>query len=400
MLSSRTKGDVEFLVVVGLREKPRRKCPQISRALNLRQETPKMSKPKPHHRGSVPNYNERQTNGLRTSLIPGCDSHRLILAMDRQYEVVVLGATGYTGKYTAEHITTSLPTDLRWAVAGRSESKLKQILSDLKNLNADRPEPGIEIATLQKDDLLNLAKKTKVLITTIGPYHKYGSVVFEACAETGTHYLDVTGEIPWVYDMVQKYHQTAKENGSVMIPQNGIESAPTDLMCWMLASHIKSTLGVGTGEIINTLYDIKATASGGTLATALTLFDTYGVADMAKSQGLWAMCPVPPPKPTPSKPLMEKLTGIRDVSGLGTLTDSVQGPADTPIVGRSWGLHDQGRLYGPNFHLSSYMKARNYLTGFAFHITLVTAMAALILPPVRWLIKNFVYQPGEGPTKE
>ena len=319
---------------------------------------------------------------------------------EREYEVVVLGATGYTGKYTAEHITISLPTDLRWAIAGRSESKLKQLLQDLKVLNADRPEPCVEIANLQKDELVKLAKKTKVLITTIGPYHKYGSPVFEACAETGTHYLDVTGEVPWVYEMVQKYHQTAKENGSVCIPQNGIESAPTDLMCWMLASYIRNTLGVGTGEIVHTIYDMKATASGGTLSTVLTLWDSFSLADMAKSQGQWALCPVPPPKQTGSKPLLEKLTGIRDVSDLGTLTDSIQGPADIPIVGRSWGLHDQGRLYGPNFRLSAYMRARNYLTSFAFHVALTVGFTALIIPPVRWLLKNFVYQPGEGPTKE
>lgn len=318
----------------------------------------------------------------------------------REYEVVVLGATGYTGKYTAEHITKSLPTDLKWAIAGRSEAKLKNLLPDLKLINADRREPGIEIATLQKADLVKLAKKTKVLITTIGPYHKYGSEVFEACAETGTHYLDVTGEVPWVYDMVQQHHETAKRTGSIMIPQNGIESAPTDLMCWMLASHIRKTLGVGTGEVVHTIYDMKATASGGTLSTLLTLWDRYSLAELARSQGHWALCPVSPPKQTGSKPIMEKLTGIRDVDDLGTLTDSIQGPADIPIVGRSWGLHDQGRFYGPNFRLSAYMNAKSWLTSFAFHVGLTAGFMALMLPPVRWLLKSFAYQPGDGPTKE
>ena len=318
----------------------------------------------------------------------------------RQYEIIVLGATGYTGKYTAEHITTSLPTDLKWAIAGRSEAKLNKLLPELKSLNPDRLQPGVEIATLDKEDLVKLAKKTKVLVTTIGPYHKYGSTVFEACAETGTHYLDVTGEVPWVYDMIQKYHETAKENSSIMIPQNGIESAPTDLMCWMLASHIRSTLGVGTGEIVHTIHDMKATASGGTLSTVLTLWDSYGLAELAKAQGHWALCPIPPPKQTSSKPLMEKLTGVREMEVLGTLTDSIQGPADIPIVGRSWGLHDQGRFYGQNFRLSAYMKAKNYLTSFAFHLALTASFTALLLPPVRWLLKNFVYQPGDGPTKE
>lgn len=119
------------------------------------------------------------------------------MAGSRQYECVVFGASGYTGKYTAEHITTHLPTDFKWAVAGRSQDKLKRLVDELKLLNPDRQQPEIEIAQLEKNDLLNLAKKTKVLITTVGPYHKYGTAVVEACAETGTHYLDVTGEVPW-----------------------------------------------------------------------------------------------------------------------------------------------------------------------------------------------------------
>ena len=102
------------------------------------------------------------------------------------YECIVFGATGYTGKYTAQHITSHLPTDFKWAVAGRSESKLKHLVDELKPLNADRLQPGVEVAQLEKDDLVNLAKKTKVLITTVGPYHKYGSVVVEACAQTST----------------------------------------------------------------------------------------------------------------------------------------------------------------------------------------------------------------------
>ncbi|KAK3065631.1 hypothetical protein LTR53_018201, partial [Teratosphaeriaceae sp. CCFEE 6253] len=111
---------------------------------------------------------------------------------DRQYECVVFGATGYTGKYTCEHIATHLPTDFKWAVAGRSQGKLEQLAEELKTLNPDRSQPGIETARLNREDLLGLARKTKVLITTVGPYHKYGTAVVEACAETGTHYLDCT----------------------------------------------------------------------------------------------------------------------------------------------------------------------------------------------------------------
>lgn len=319
---------------------------------------------------------------------------------DRKYECIVFGATGYTGNYTAEHITTHLPTDFKWAVAGRSEAKLKRLVDGLKLLNADRIQPEIEVAQLEKDDLVNLAKKTKVLITTVGPYQRYGSVVVEACVETGTHYLDCTGEVPWVYDMIQKYDETAKQTGAIMIPQDGIESAPTDLMCWMLVSHIRETLGVGTREIVHTIHDLKSAPSGGTLATVINMFESYGASELAKKSKPWVLCPVSPPQQSASKPFLETITGVRTVNGLGTLTDSLQGPADIPIVHRSWGLYDAGRLYGQNFHVSAYMRARNALTGFGFHLVMASVFMALILPPVRWLLKQFIYQPGEGPSKE
>ena len=319
---------------------------------------------------------------------------------ERQYECIVFGATGYTGKYTAEHITTSLPTDFKWAVAGRSEGKLKQLVEELRSLNADRAQPGVEVAQLEKSDLVNLAKKTKVLITTVGPYHKYGTPVVEACAETGTHYLDVTGETPWVYDIIQKYDALANKNGAIVIPQNGIESAPTDLMAWMVVSHVRRSLGVGVKEFIQTIYDLKASASGGTLATVLSLFGSYSLSHLAKSSHPWSMCPVQPSSESYSKPLAEKLTGLRSVSDLGTLTDSIQGPADIPIVHRTYGLLDSGKYYGPKFHMTAYMRARNFLQGIGIHIALTVGMLALLLPPVTWLLRKFVYQPGQGPTKE
>lgn len=318
----------------------------------------------------------------------------------RQYECILLGATGYTGKYTAEHITTHLPTDFKWAVAGRSEAKLKALVDELKTLNPDRSQPELLVCSLEKTELVNLVKRTKVLVTTVGPYHKYGTPVVEACAETGTHYLDVTGEIPWTYEMVQKYHDVAKKNGAIMIPQDGYESVPTDLICWLLVRHIRDTLGVGTGELVSTTWDLVGTPSGGTLATLLGIFETYSPAQFAKAQDPWCLCPVQPPKQSGGKSLAETLTGVRTVPDLGTLTDSLQGPSDIPIVNRSWGFYDGGNYYGKNFRVSAYMKSRNIVTAIGFHLGLLAFFTSMMLPPMRWLMRRFIYEPGQGPTKE
>ncbi|KAK3636965.1 hypothetical protein LTR56_012625 [Elasticomyces elasticus] len=319
---------------------------------------------------------------------------------DRQYECIVFGASGYTGKYTAEHIASSLPTDFKWAVAGRSEGKLRSLVDQLKSLNPDRTQPGIETAELKKDQLIGLAKKTKVLISTVGPYHKYGTLVVEACAETGTHYLDCTGEVPWVYDMINAYDETAKRTGAIMIPQNGIESAPSDLMCFALASHIRRTLGVGIAEVVQTTYDMKAAPSGGTLSTVLTIFDTYSLSHLAKSGRPLSLCPITPTSKPAGRPLLETITGVRTVSDLGTLTDSLQSAADIPIVNRTWGLMHRGDFYGPKFHLTCYARTRNALTGLGVHVLMTLGFLAILLPPVRWLLQRFVVQPGLGPSKD
>lgn len=108
----------------------------------------------------------------------------------RQYEIVLLGATGFTGKYTAEHIVRHLPTDLQWAIAGRNAQKLSKIQDDLRKINNDRLPPAVETAELKAEDLERLARSTSCIVTTIGPYAKYGAPVVEACAKTGTHYVD------------------------------------------------------------------------------------------------------------------------------------------------------------------------------------------------------------------
>lgn len=319
---------------------------------------------------------------------------------ETQYECILLGATGYTGRFTAEHITSSLPTDFRWAVAGRNEAKLQSLVDDLRTLNPDRAPPAIEVAQHNKDDLLNLAKKARVLITTVGPYHKYGTPVLAACAETGTHYVDATGELPWVYDMIQAYDAKAKASGSIIISQCGVESAPTDIMCWALVSHIRETLHVGTAEFIHVIREIVGVPSGGTFATLLSIFDEYSWRDFAKKAHPFSLTAVPRSSSGKSRPILEKVTGVRTVSDLGTLTDSIQGPTDAPIVNRTWSLYDGGSFYGPNFSFSAYSHTRNIFTGFLYHLAFSLGLLALLMPPLRWLLKRWVYQPGEGATKE
>lgn len=102
-----------------------------------------------------------------------------------------------------------------------------------------------------------MAKKTFVLITTVGPYGRYGEHAFKACAESGTHYLDVTGEVPFVAKMIAKYEHVAKATGAMMFPQIGIESAPPDLMTWSMAKVNREKLSARTGAVNVSIHQLK-----------------------------------------------------------------------------------------------------------------------------------------------
>jgi len=185
---------------------------------------------------------------------------------NRPYDIVLFGATGFTGRLTAEHISTHLPTDLKWAIAGRSMNKLEALAAECKHLDPDRIQPRIEICNINGSQLSVLAQKTRLLVSTAGPYSLYGEPVFKACAANGTHYLDVTGEVPWVAKMIKKYETTAKSSGSIMIPQCGIESAPSDMITFALVSMIREKLSVPTQEVTVSVHELSGTPSGGHLS--------------------------------------------------------------------------------------------------------------------------------------
>ena len=319
----------------------------------------------------------------------------------QKYDIVLLGATGYTGKLCAEHITKHLPTNLIWAVAGRSSNKLQDIVNGLKKINQDRTQPDIVTVNLNKEELSNLVKQTKILLNCVGPYHLYSTPVVAACADNGTHYFDVTGETPWVRELIQKYHQTAKTNKAILIPEIGIESAPSDLVAYMATKAIRKSLNCGVQDVVCSVHEFTgAGVSGGSLATALGLLDHYSFSDINRSMKPFALSPAPPPtrSPTPSRSMVSRLLGPFSYPGLGTLTTSITATPNVAIVHRSSGLMPE--LYGKNFQYSEYMGVSNYVVGVLLHCAVVFGSLLLLVKPLRSLIRRFIPQPGQGPAAE
>lgn len=116
---------------------------------------------------------------------------------------------------------------------------------------------AIEICNIDETELADLARKTTILISTVGPYVKYGEPAIKACAENGTHYLDVTGEIPWVIRMTEKYQKVAQSTGAILISEMGIEAVPSDLLAWSLVSFIRQSLSTTTREVVVSVHEFK-----------------------------------------------------------------------------------------------------------------------------------------------
>ncbi|KAI1376219.1 Saccharopine dehydrogenase-domain-containing protein [Hypoxylon crocopeplum] len=324
---------------------------------------------------------------------------------DRQYDLVLLGATGYTGAMTAEQITAHLPTDLKWAVAGRSADKLKNVTEECKPINPDRTQPDIMVVDLNDTGLRALAKKTFILITTVGPYERYGEHAVKACAGEGTHYIDCTSETPWVSRIIKDYHDKARATGAIMVPQCGIDSAPSDLLTWALAQRIKSELSVQVGDVIIDLHELQSQPSGGTIASMLGLFDNFTLNEFLEILRPYALSPVQNSHRGPKSSIWSKLTGLYSFPNLGLLGNSINATFNSAIVWRTWGLLQtedslRGQSYGPKFSYQEFMKVKSYLAGIVLHYVMIMGGFLLLIPPFRSLIRRLVYVPGDGPDKD
>lgn len=332
------------------------------------------------------------------------------MSSGRQYDIILLGATGYTGKLTAEYIASSVSEPLKWAIAGRSQSKLGELAAKLKSASGPNNTPTtVVIPELTVAEVSKIAKTTKILLNCVGPFHKYSTPVVQACAESGTHYLDVTGETAWVREIITKFEETAKKNKAVIIPEIGVESAPSDLVAFSAVKLIREVWDCGVMDMVAAVHELKSSgASGGTFTTALGLFDHYSAQELKEAANPFVLSPVAqrdhrhtkvPAPTTYRKTLGENITGVWKYPLLGTLTKSITAGPNEAIVHRSAGKYPY--YYGFNFNYAEYMAVDSAVAGILIAFVLRLLILVLAFPPMRAIAKNFMkFQPGQGPTPE
>ena len=225
--------------------------------------------------------------------------------------------------------------------------------------------------------------------------------MIEACATTGTHYVDVTGETPWLASLLPNIDKKAKASGAILAPEVGFESLPTDINAYLLASHFRQKYNADTKHITSCIYRLKSGGfSGGTIATAISLIEEYPLASLLKTLGNpYVLCPTPPKNPTPSlRPLSYRILGSFSVPELGILTISPGARPNIAIAHRSASVLPA--IYGPSFRVEEYIRVPSRFIGAAFHLLLNTVPILLTIPPFRWFVKRMITQPGFGPSDD
>jgi short subunit dehydrogenase-like uncharacterized protein len=191
----------------------------------------------------------------------------------REFDIVVWGATGFTGRLVAEHLARrhGVGGDLRWAIAGRSVDKLAEVR---RALGSQADELALVVADADDQSAIDaLAARTAVVCTTVGPYALYGSKLVAACAGHGTHYCDLTGEVPWMRRMIDAHHQRAGETGARIVHTCGFDSIPSDLGVLFVQQEMQRRHGVPAIAVKFRSREARGGFSGGTVASMLNMLD-------------------------------------------------------------------------------------------------------------------------------
>jgi len=324
------------------------------------------------------------------------------LQANREFDVVVLGATGFTGKLVAAYLLRQygVGQDLNWAIAGRNETKLKELRSDLGDAAAD-----LEILVADSADrhaLDALAAGTRVVLTTVGPYALYGSELVAACVAAGTHYCDLAGEVQWIRKMIDKHHADAQQSGARIVNCCGFDSVPMDIGVWFLQEEAKKRFGAYCTAITLLVKATKGTASGGTIASMINLIEE-GRKDHEVARVLVHPYSLNPEGERQGPDGRDQQNVVYDDNAESWTAPFVMANVNTKVVRRSHAL--AAYPYGKDFRYREAVLTGKGITGWTKGMMMANAIKSLMIgaafAPTRKLLQTFILpDPGEGPSPE
>ena len=319
------------------------------------------------------------------------------MTAEREFDIILWGATGFTGSLVAQHFVDTYGGDLNWAMAGRNLKKLEQVRDQLNHPNI----PIIQADSHDRAGMDALASRAKVICTTVGPYASYGTPLIAACAKAGTHYCDLTGEIQWMSSTIRDYQEIAQASGARIVHTCGFDSIPSDLGVFYTQQQMQNAHGMYADHVKARVGKFKGSASGGTIASMMVMME-----QMSKDPEIRAELENPyslNPEGEQSGPDgLDDNRAIFDEDFGQWTSPFVMASVNARVVRRSNALADYP--YGRNFRYDERQltgedtrgqkKAKNIALGSKLTPVFMT------LSPVRKLAGRFLPKPGEGPSPE
>jgi short subunit dehydrogenase-like uncharacterized protein len=316
------------------------------------------------------------------------------------FDIILFGATGFTGQLVAAHLASRGPVGLRWALAGRSLPRLEGVRESLQALHPGLDLPLIQADSADDESLARMVARTRVVCTTVGPYLHHGLPLVRACAEAGVACCDLTGEVPFIRQSIDRAHDIARASGARIVHCCGYDSIPSDLGTLMVQAAMVERGGPAT-RVRTYVGPSRGGASGGTVASGLAAME-LATADravrrmMADPYGLDpAGTPRGPEDRDPTTPAF--LADIQQWS-----TPFLMGSINTRVVRRSHAL--LGQPWGTDFSYQERMAVGGGLAGRLRATAITAGLGALMVaagqPRLRGLLASRLPQPGDGPDED
>ena len=301
----------------------------------------------------------------------------------REFDVVIYGASGFTGRLVAEYMIACKGLGLRWAMAGRSLEKLAQVRDEI---GAAADTPLVAADASDPASLNAMVGSTRCVCTLVGPYQFYGSALVAACARLGTHYVDLSGEPVWMYQMINKHQQDAAASGARIVHSCGFDSVPFDLGVLHLQNLARERFGRPCQQVHARVRAMKGAFSGGTAASLNATEDA-----IAGNDELRAVMNDP-------FSLANGFHGPEQPAGDSIYEDELIGQWVTPFI--------MAVINTKNIHRSNALMGHPYGTDFRYDEMMVTGPGAKgkataeAIASVNPLRGDHAPKPGEGPSKE
>jgi len=324
------------------------------------------------------------------------------MTTERTYDVVVWGATGFTGRLVMEymHETYGVDGDVRWAVGARSADKLAAVKRQVLGDDADKV-PDIIADSNDEESLKALVTATRSICTTVGPYAKYGTKLVEACANHGTHYCDLTGEVQWMHQMIEQFHGTAEQSGARIVFTCGFDSIPSDMGVFYIQSQMQALHGTYAPRVKYRVVKSAGGVSGGTVDSLMNMMEEARhdpkILDIIADP--YALNPPNMPRGDDGP---DQTTAEYDQDFRQWTAPFVMAGINTRVVRRSHSL--LGYPWGEHFRYDEAMLMGDGPRGFA-RASMVAGGTGLIMKaseftPTRNLLGRLAPSPGEGPSPE